>query len=80
MKQLLSFSVCCFLLWTVAASAQAAKPNDEPRTVAQQLDAAATGMQKEFVPAAEAMPMASPEILINDSPFCLARLRKAILK
>lgn len=56
MKQLLSFSVCCFLLWTVAASAQAAKPNDEPRTVAQQLDAAATGMQKEFVPAAEAMP------------------------
>ncbi len=56
MKQLLSTGVCCLLLFTVAATAQAAKPKDEPRTLAQVLDAAATTMEHEFVPAAEAMP------------------------
>jgi len=56
MKQLLRVGVCCFLLLTVAAGAQAAKPKDEPRTMAQVLDGAAGNMEKEFVSAAEAMP------------------------
>jgi len=56
MKQSLSIRVCCFLLLTIAASAQAAKPKDEPRTMAQVLDSAAGNMEREFVSAAEAMP------------------------
>ena len=55
MKQLLSVGVCCLLLLTVAATAQAAKPKDE-RSVAQDLDGAAGNMEREFVSAAEAMP------------------------
>jgi uncharacterized damage-inducible protein DinB len=56
MKQLLSVGVCCFLLMTVAAAAQSAKPKDEPHTMAQVLDGAAHSMEGEFVSAAEAMP------------------------
>src|ERR1700757_4502316 len=56
MKQLLSTGVCCLLLLTVAAGAQAAKAKEEPRTLAQVLDAAAATMEREFVRAAEAMP------------------------
>ncbi len=56
MKQLLSASVCCLLLLTVAASAQAAKPKDEHPSMAQVLDGAAGRMEQEFVSAAEAMP------------------------
>ena len=56
MKQLLKVGVCCCLLWTVAAAAQAAKPKDEPRSVAQVLDSSAGNMEREFVSAAEAMP------------------------
>lgn len=56
MKQLLKVGVGCFLLWTVAAAAQAAKSKDEPRTVAQVLDSSAANMEREFVSAAEAMP------------------------
>jgi uncharacterized damage-inducible protein DinB len=56
MKQWLSTGVCCLLLLTVAATAQAAKPKEEPHTLAQVLDAAAATMEREFVPAAEAMP------------------------
>lgn len=55
MKRLLSIGVCCFLLLTMAA-AQAAKPADEPRSAAQVLDRTASGMESEFVSAAEAMP------------------------
>jgi hypothetical protein len=56
MKQLLTIGVCCLLLLTVAATAQAAKLKDEPHTLAQVLDGAAGSMEREFVPAAEAMP------------------------
>ena len=56
MKHLMRVGFCSLLLLTVAAAAQAAKPKDEHRTLAQVLDGAATGMEKEFVPAAEAMP------------------------
>ncbi len=55
MKQLLSVVVCALLL-SVAATAQAAKPNAEPRTMAQVLNSSASGMEHEFVSAAEAMP------------------------
>lgn len=55
MKQLFRAGVCCVLL-TVAATAQAAKPKDEPRSVAQVLNSAVSGMEHEFVSAAEAMP------------------------
>ena len=56
MKHLLKIGVCCFLLGSVAAIAQAAKPNDEPRSVVQVLDGSARNMEREFVSAAEAMP------------------------
>src|SRR5208337_3365961 len=56
MKQLLSVGVCCFLLFTIAASAQTAKPKDEHPSMAQVLDGAAGRMEGEFVSAAEAMP------------------------
>ena len=56
MKHLLKTGVCCFLLWNVAALAQAAKPKAEPRTIAQVLDGSAANMEREFVSAAEAMP------------------------
>ena len=55
MKQLLRVGVCCCLLWTVAAGAQAPKPS-EHHTVEQVLASATSGMEHEFVPAAEAMP------------------------
>ena len=54
--KLLSGGVCCFLLLTVAAAAQSAKPKDEQGSVAQVLDSAAGNMEREFVSAAEAMP------------------------
>src|SRR6266481_8478609 len=56
MKHLLSVGVCCLLLLTVAAAAQAAKPKDEHRSMAQDLNAVAGNMEREFVSAAEAMP------------------------
>jgi uncharacterized damage-inducible protein DinB len=56
MKQLLRAIVCCCLLGTVAAVAQAAKPKDEPRSMAQVLNSSASSMEHEFVSAAEAMP------------------------
>jgi len=56
MKHLLSVGVCCLLLLTVAAAAQAAKPKDEHRSVAQDLNGVAGNMEREFVSAAEAMP------------------------
>ena len=56
MKQLLSVGLCCLLLFTVAATAQEAKPKDEHPSMAQVLDGAAGNMEREFVSAAEAMP------------------------
>ena len=56
MKQLLSLSVFCLLLSTVAAPAQTAKPKDEHPSMAQVLDGNAGNMEREFVSAAEAMP------------------------
>lgn len=56
MKHLLKIGVCCFLVGNVAALAQAAKPKDAPRTLAQVLDGSAANMEREFVSAAEAMP------------------------
>src|SRR5450631_3513716 len=49
-------TVCaCLLLLSGIALAQAAKPA-EPRTVGQVLDSSVTNVEKEFVPAADAMP------------------------
>jgi uncharacterized damage-inducible protein DinB len=56
MKHLLKIAVCSSVLWSVAAIAQAAKANNEPRSVSQVLDASAGNMEREFVSAAEAMP------------------------
>ena len=56
MKHLRKVGVCCFLLWNVAALAQAAQPKNEPHTVAQVLDSSAANMEREFVSAADAMP------------------------
>ncbi|MGA8868698.1 MAG: DinB family protein [Candidatus Sulfotelmatobacter sp.] len=56
MKQRFSLMMCGVLMLAVAAAAQANKPKDEPRTVAQVLDGAAGSMEREFVSAAEAMP------------------------
>lgn len=56
MKRLLTIEVCCLLFLSIAATAQAAKPNDEHRSVAQVLDSTASNMEREFVSAAEAMP------------------------
>jgi uncharacterized damage-inducible protein DinB len=56
LMKLLSVGVCCVLLFAVAASAQAAKPNNEHPSMAKVLDATAGNMEREFVSAAEAMP------------------------
>lgn len=56
MKHLLSIGVGCLLLLSFSAAAQAAKPKDEHPTLTQVLDGATASMEKEFVPAAEAMP------------------------
>lgn len=55
MKNLLAIGVC-FLLFSVAAIAQSAKPKEGPKTVADVLNGSVTGIEHEFVPAAEAMP------------------------
>jgi len=56
MKQLFSLMMCVVLGFTITAAAQANKPKDEHRTVAQVLDGATASMEHEFVPAVEAMP------------------------
>lgn len=58
MKSAASVCVCLCLLGLTFGNlgvAQSAKP-DEPRTVKGELDRAVSGVEKEFVPAAEAMP------------------------
>jgi len=56
MTKFVSLCACWLtLVFGVAAFAQSAKPA-EPRTIAGELDRAVTGVEKEFVPAAEAMP------------------------
>jgi len=56
MREASKLVVCCLLLLTVGAVAQAAKPNDGPQTVAQVMNGSASSMEREFVSAAEAMP------------------------
>src|SRR5215469_16967486 len=56
MKQSPKAAVCCFLLLSIAAAAQTAKPKDEHPSVAKVLDNTTGNMEREFVPAAEAMP------------------------
>jgi uncharacterized damage-inducible protein DinB len=56
MREIAKVVACCLLLFTVGAAAQAAKPKDGPLTVAQVLNGSASGMEREFVSAAEAMP------------------------
>src|SRR4051812_40129837 len=56
MKHLLSAGMCCLLLLSVAANAQASKPKDEHASVTQVLEGGTGNMEKEFVSAAEAMP------------------------
>jgi uncharacterized damage-inducible protein DinB len=49
--------ILCSLLWlTIIASAQAAKPKEVHRTVAEILDHTVSNLEREIVPAAEAMP------------------------
>jgi len=52
----LRVAACGFLLLSIAASAQAAKPKEEHRTVAMVLDHTVSNLESEFIPAAEAMP------------------------
>jgi len=56
MKTLLILESCALLALTMAAAAQTAKPKDEHRTVTQVLDHMVSNLEREFVPAAEAMP------------------------
>jgi len=56
MKSIVFVCICWLALgFGTVASAQSAKPM-EPRTISSELDRAVTGVEKEFVPAAEAMP------------------------
>jgi uncharacterized damage-inducible protein DinB len=48
--------VACSLLILIAAAAHAGTPKEEQRTVTQVLDRAVLNLEREFVPAAEAMP------------------------
>ena len=56
MRQRIGFIACGLLVLTIAAAAQAAKPKEERRTVTMVLDRTVLNMEREFVPAAEAMP------------------------
>jgi len=56
MRNAWKVAACGFLLLTIAASAQATKPKEEKRNVAQILDHTVSNLESEFVPAAEAMP------------------------
>jgi hypothetical protein len=56
MKKLLVLESCALLALTMAAAAQTAKPKDEHRTVTQVLDRTVSNLEREFIPAAEAMP------------------------
>jgi hypothetical protein len=56
MKRTLTLLTCASLALTIAAAAQASKPTEEHRTVTQVLDRAVGNLEREFVPAAEAMP------------------------
>ena len=56
MKKLLSVVTCAVLTSAMVAAAQAAKPKEEHRTITQLLDRSVSNMEREFVPAAEAMP------------------------
>ena len=56
MKRIVFVCICWLGLgFGTVASAQSAKPM-EPRTISSELDRAVAGVEKEFVPAAEAMP------------------------
>ncbi len=56
MRNKLKVATCGFLLLSVAASAQMAKPKEERRTVTMVLDHTVSNLESEFIPAAEAMP------------------------
>lgn len=56
MKRPLVLMLVALLALTIAAVAQTPKPKDEQRTVTQVLDRAVGNLEREFVPAAEAMP------------------------
>jgi len=56
MKKSVSLGVCTWLALTVAVAAQTTKPKEETRTVTQVLDRTVSNLEREFVPAAEAMP------------------------
>ena len=56
MKKRLSLMACALLTLTIATAAQAAKPKEEHRTITQILDRSVGNLEREFVPAAEAMP------------------------
>jgi len=56
MRKQLGLVACSLLVLTMAATAQAAKPKEERRTVTMILDRTVLNMEHDFVPAAEAMP------------------------
>ncbi|MFZ0758920.1 MAG: DinB family protein [Candidatus Sulfotelmatobacter sp.] len=56
MRRKLSSLAICVLALATAGAAQVNKGKDEPRTVTQVLNQTVTNIEREFVPAAEAMP------------------------
>lgn len=56
MKKKIGIIACGVLAFTIAASAQMAKPKEEHRSVNEVLDHTVLNLEHEFVPAAEAMP------------------------
>jgi len=56
MKKSISLLTGALLMSAAVATAQATKPKEEHRTVTQVLDRTVSNLEREFVPAAEAMP------------------------
>jgi uncharacterized damage-inducible protein DinB len=56
MRKKIGIIVCSLLALTITAAAQAAKPKEVHRSVTEVLDHTVLNLEREFVPAAEAMP------------------------
>jgi hypothetical protein len=69
MKTTSSFVGILLVIWTVTAFAQQMPKPEPPRTVTQVLDRAITNVEKEFVPAAEAMPEDKYDFAPTDGEF-----------
>jgi uncharacterized damage-inducible protein DinB len=56
MRNKLAIILCSLLTLTIGAAAQAGKPKEVHRTVTEVLDHTVSNLEREFIPAAEAMP------------------------